>query len=146
MTKFKKAIALLLAAVLCLTLFAACGKETDPTEPTDVPPVSDETLKIGVIGPMTGGAALYGNAVKFGAQLAAKEINAAGGINGMQVELNVQDDTHDAEKSLNAYNTLKDWGMDLLVGTVTSAPCIALIVAAYIGQTERGYGSSKALR
>ena len=125
MTKFRKAIALVLAAVLCLTLFAACGK-TEPADPSNPAPASDETLKIGVIGPMTGGAALYGNAVKYGAQLAAKEINAAGGINGMQVELNVQDDTHDAEKSLNAYNTLKDWGMDLLVGTVTSAPCIAV--------------------
>jgi branched-chain amino acid transport system substrate-binding protein len=44
----------------------------------------------------------------------------------MTLELNFQDDEHDAEKAVNAYNTLKDKGMKLLVGTVTSAPCIAV--------------------
>ena len=85
MKHLRKVLALLLVAALCLCCFAACGekKPTEPTEPAD----EAGTLKIGVIGPMTGGAALYGNAVKYGAQLAAKEINAAGGINGMQVEL-----------------------------------------------------------
>ena len=124
MKHLRKVLALLLVAALCLCCFAACGekKPTEPTEPAD----EAGTLKIGVIGPMTGGAALYGNAVKYGAQLAVQEINAAGGINGMQVEVNVQDDTHDAEKSVNAYNTLKDWGMQILVGTVTSTPCIAV--------------------
>ena len=60
------------------------------------------------------------------AKIAVDEINAAGGINGYQVEFNPQDDEHDQEKSVNAYNTLKDWGMQLLLGTVTSAPCIAV--------------------
>ena len=54
------------------------------------------------------------------------EINADGGINGYQIEFNFQDDEHDAEKSVNAYNTLKDWGMQVLMGTVTSAPCVAV--------------------
>ena len=125
MKHIKKVLALVLVAVLCLCCFAACGdKEPATTEPAETDAAG--TLKIGVIGPMTGGAALYGNAVKYGAQLAVQEINAAGGINGMQVELNVQDDTHDAEKAVNAYNTLKDWGMQILVGTVTSTPCIAV--------------------
>ena len=125
MKHIKKVLALVLVAVLCLCCFAACGdKEPATTEPAQTDAAG--TLKIGVIGPMTGGAALYGNAVKYGAQLAVQEINAAGGINGMQVELNVQDDTHDAEKAVNAYNTLKDWGMQILVGTVTSTPCIAV--------------------
>ena len=87
-------------------------------------------LVIGGIGPITGAAAVYGNAVKNGAQLAVNEINAAGGVNGMTLELNFQDDEHDAEKSVNAYNTLKDAGMKLLVGTVTSAPCIAVSAEA----------------
>lgn len=86
----------------------------------------DETFKIGGIGPMTGAAAVYGNAVMNSIQIAVDEINEAGGINGFQVEFNPQDDEHDAEKSVNAYNTLKDWGMDILLGTVTSAPCIAV--------------------
>ena len=58
--------------------------------------------------------------------MAVKEINAAGGINGAQIELNFQDDEHDAEKAVNAYNTLKDWGMQALLGAVTSVPCIAV--------------------
>lgn len=58
--------------------------------------------------------------------LAVKEINADGGINGIQIEFNFQDDENDAEKAVNAYNTLKDWGMQALLGTVTSAPCVAV--------------------
>ncbi|MDO4299114.1 MAG: ABC transporter substrate-binding protein [Lachnospiraceae bacterium] len=85
-----------------------------------------ETFKIGGIGPMTGAAAAYGTAVMNAAQIAVDEINEAGGVNGAQLEFNPQDDEHDAEKSINAYNTLKDWGMQMLLGTVTSAPCIAV--------------------
>ena len=83
-------------------------------------------IKIGGIGPTTGGAAVYGLAVQHGAQLAVDEINAAGGINGCTIEFNFQDDEHDPEKSVSAYNTLKDWGMQALMGTVTSGPCIAV--------------------
>ncbi len=88
--------------------------------------MADEVWKIGGIGPTSGGAAVYGQAVKNAMEIAAEEINAAGGINGYQVEINFQDDEHDAEKSVNAYNTLKDWGMDVLLGTVTSTPCQAV--------------------
>lgn len=85
-----------------------------------------ETFKIGAIGPMTGAAAVYGNAVMNAAQIAVDEINEAGGVNGVQLEFNPQDDEHDAEKSVNAYNALKDWGMQMLLGSVTSTPCIAV--------------------
>ena len=84
------------------------------------------TFKIGGIGPLTGSTAIYGQAVMNAAQMAADEINAAGGINGYQIEFNPQDDESDAEKAVNAYNTLKDWGMQMLLGTVTSQPCIAV--------------------
>lgn len=87
---------------------------------------SGDAFKIGVIGPLTGPAAAYGVAVKNGVDLAVKEINEAGGINGTMIEYNAQDDEHDPEKSVNAYNTLKDWGMQMLVGSVTSKPCIAV--------------------
>lgn len=83
-------------------------------------------FKIGVVGPLTGPAAAYGVAVQNGVDLAIKEINAAGGINGTMLEMNAQDDEHDPEKAVNAYNTLKDWGMQMLVGAVTSKPCIAV--------------------
>ena len=71
------------------------------------------TFKIGGIGPITGGAAIYGQAVMNAAQMAVDKINADGGINGYQVEFRFEDDEHDAEKSVNAYNTLKDWGMQM---------------------------------
>ncbi len=82
---------------------------------------------IGGIGPTTGTAATYGEAVKNGAELAVKEINEAGGINGVPIRFEWQDDENDAEKSVNAYNTLKDKGMQILMGTVTSQPCAAVV-------------------
>ena len=82
-----------------------------------------EAFKVGGIGPITGGAAVYGQAVKNAAELAVNEINAQGGV---QFEFKFEDDEHDAEKSVNAYYNLKDWGMQMLLGTVTSAPCIAV--------------------
>ena len=85
---------------------------------------SAAAFKIGGIGPTTEGAAIYGNAVKNGAQIAVDEINAEGG--DIQFELNFQDDANDAEKSVNAYNNLKDWGMQILMGTVTTTPCVAV--------------------
>ncbi len=88
--------------------------------------LADDVWKIGSIGPVTGAAAAYGSAVMESAQIAVDEINAAGGINGFQVEFNPQDDELDAEKAVNAYNTLKDWGMQMLLGTVTSGSCIAV--------------------
>ena len=118
----KKFLALVLTFAMVFA-FAACGQKTE-TGKTDGDAAN--TLVIGGIGPVTGAAADYGIAVKNGAQLAVDEINAAGGVNGMKLELKFQDDEHDAEKSVNAYNTLKDDGMQALIGTVTSVPCIAV--------------------
>ena len=85
-------------------------------------------VKIGVIGPMTGAAASYGVSVAQGAELAASAVNALGGI---QIELNIQDDQHDPETSINAYNALWDWGAQMILGTVTTGPCIAVGAEAY---------------
>lgn len=87
------------------------------------------TLKVGVIGPLTGGAALYGNAVDNGAAIAVEEINAF--HPEFQIELNSQDDEHDAEKSVNAYNNLKDWDAQTIIGCVTTTPCVAVASEAY---------------
>lgn len=84
------------------------------------------TFKIGGIGPTTGAYAIYGLAVQNAAQLAVDEINAAGGVNGYNLELNFQDDEADPEKSVNAYNALKDWGAQMIVGSTTSGACIAV--------------------
>ena len=122
----KKFLSLTLAAVMAFGL-AACGSSSSSSASGSTSAAAEgTTFKIGGIGPVTGGAAIYGTAVKNAAQLAVDEINANGGINGAQVEFNFQDDENDAEKSVNAYNTLKDWGMQILMGTVTSTPCIAV--------------------
>ena len=121
MKKLTKLASVVLAAAMVMSSLTACGGSNAGSANADA-----TTFKIGGIGPITGGAAVYGQAVMNGAQIAIDEINAAGGINGYQVEFNPQDDEHDAEKSVNAYNTLKDWGMQHLLGTVTSAPCIAV--------------------
>ena len=118
MKNLKKVLAVLVALTLVVTCFAACGGNEKPEE-------NDNVLKIGFSGPLTGDYAQYGNGVKNGAQLAIDEINAAGGINGMKLELNAQDDEGDPEKAVNAYNTLVGWGMKLSLGTVTSGACIA---------------------
>lgn len=135
--KFKKAASLLLASVLVVSSFAACGNKEESTSDSGSKSEaasddgstgeSSEAFKIGGIGPVTGDAAAYGIAVKNGIQLAVEEINADGGINGKQIEYKFEDDEHNAEKSVNAYNTLKDWGMQMLIGTVTSTPCTAVV-------------------
>ena len=120
MKNLKKVLAVLVALTLVVTCFAACGGNEEPKEDENT-----NVLKIGVSGPLTGDYAQYGNGVKNGAQLAIDEINAAGGINGMMLEFNAQDDEGDPEKAVNAYNELVDWGMHLSLGTVTSGACIA---------------------
>ena len=91
-----------------------------------VPAMADGTFKIGAIGPLTGDAANYGLGVVNGAQIAVDEINEAGGIAGAQIEYKYEDDELDSEKSVNAYNTLKDWDMQILVGSTTSGCSIAV--------------------
>lgn len=125
MKKFKKVLSLCLAGAMVLSM-AACGNSNGGTNGGN-DSTGGTVFKIGGIGPTTGGAAVYGNAVKNAIELAVTEINENGGVNGVKIEYNFQDDEHDAEKAVNAYNTLKDWGMQVLVGTVTSAPCEAVV-------------------
>ena len=120
MKLWKKAVSLAIVSVLALSM-SACGDSGNKSTG------STDTFKIGGIGPTTGDAAIYGKAVKNGAQLAVDEINKNGGINGKKIEYKFEDDQSDAEKSVNAYNSLKDWGMQMLVGTVTSNPCTAVV-------------------
>ena len=133
MKNMKKIAALGMSAVMVAGMMAGCGSSSDSSSSTADSAQSTEaaadgaTFKIGGIGPITGGAAIYGQAVMNAAQMAVDKINADGGINGYQVEFRFEDDEHDAEKSVNAYNTLKDWGMQMLMGTVTSTPCTAVV-------------------
>ena len=124
MKMWKKAASVMLASAMVFSL-AACGSSGDSGKSGGSS--DSDTFKIGGIGPTTGDAAIYGTAVKNGIQLAVDEINAAGGINGKQIEYKFEDDQADSEKSVNAYNTLKDWGMQALIGTTTSTPCTAVV-------------------
>lgn len=117
----KKFISVMLVAAMAVTALTGCGSNSGSLSKKDA-----DKYYIGGIGPTTGATAIYGTAVKNGAQIAVDEINAAGGINGKQIEYRFEDDQNDAEKAVNAYNTLKDWGMQMLVGTTTTAPCIAV--------------------
>ena len=125
----KKLLSMALAAVMVLGLCACGGESTEETSTEGTETTSSAqgaAFKIGGTGPLTGTAAIYGIAAKNGAQIAVDEINALGG--DIQFELRYEDDVHDAEKAVNAYNTLKDWGMQLSLGSVTSKPAEATSV------------------
>ena len=112
--KIRKLFAALLALCCMVSMFSVAAAE--------------DALKIAVIGPMTGGAAAYGVAVANGAKIAVEEINAKG---GMQVILAIQDDEADPEKGINAYNSVLDNGAQMILGTVTTAPCLAVSAQAF---------------
>ena len=135
MKKLHKIFSVVLASCLVMSLLTGCGgnnnKNADNNTSADNTADAGTTggagvFKIGGIGPITGNNAVYGLAVKNAIEIAMDEINEAGGVNGYTFELNYQDDESDPEKAVNAYNTLKDWGMQLLIGTVTSGPCVAV--------------------
>ena len=145
----KKIIALLLSCAMCFALLTACGSngstsgnkggsaagasasgssESKPAEGVSSDGGLTGTLKLGAIGPITGAAATYGKSVMGGANIAVDEINKA--ANGFSIEFNAQDDENDAEKSVNAYHNLQDWGAQAIVGSVTTNPCIAVSAEA----------------
>lgn len=93
-----------------------------------LPAMAEGALKIGFIGPLTGAAAVYGTSAKQGGEIAVNEVNALG---GPQIEFMTEDDEHDAEKSVNAYNSLMDKGAQLIIGCVTTTPCVAVSAVAY---------------
>ncbi len=109
----KKVLVLTLCLAMCLTLFAGCGSSE-----------YDDVIFIGASGPLTGAAATYGISVRNGAQIAVDEINAAGGINGMQIYFEMADDEHDTQRANTVVNTLIDDGMQVFMGAVTTAPSL----------------------
>ena len=126
----KKYLALAMAFVLVAAVFAGCGNSsagtatTAPAAPAgDAAPAGTGTVKIGMSGPLTGGASAYGLAVKAGMEVAVEEINAKGGL---QIDFNAQDDEADGEKAVSAYNVLKDWGMQVMAGQVTTGSALAV--------------------
>ena len=115
----KKFTAMMLAMLMVIAMLAGCGSSAPAADAPAAAPAADGAIKLGMCGPLTGGAAVYGTAVQAGMEIAVEEINAKGGL---QFALNCQDDEHDTEKAANAYNALKDWGMQIMAGPVTTAP------------------------
>lgn len=111
----KKVLSVLLAAVMVAAMFAGCGTEKGYTS-------ENTEYVIGVSGPLTGAAAIYGTAVQNSAQMAVDEINAAGGLNGVNFKLVMLDDQHKADKVAGNYSALLESGMQLSLGTVTTDP------------------------
>ena len=113
MKKMKQFVSLMLTSAMAAGMMSASVFAAD-------------AFYIGASGPLTGPAANYGTAVVNAAQIAVDEINEAGGINGYQIEYKGEDDELDSEKSVNAYNALKDWGMQILLGPTTTGCAIAV--------------------
>ena len=111
----KKVFAFVMAACMAATMFVGCTPKKGEEEAARV-------IKVGTSGPLTGGNAMYGNAVANGLKLAFEEINAQGGL---QFEVNAQDDEADAEKAVNAYTALMDWGMQIMAGPPTAGSAAA---------------------
>lgn len=141
MKTFKKVMALVMVAALCVCCFAACNKgttdDTTSSTPADsssaadgssTPAADGAAFKIGSTGPLTGDAAIYGKAVMNAAQIAVDEVNAAGKI---KLEFKGEDDVADGETAVNAYNKLMDWGMQILMGPVTTGSSIAVGAKSY---------------
>lgn len=126
---FKKFMVVALALAMVFT-FAACGGSSDSGSSDEGSADSAAAvLKIGSSGPLTGGASIYGQAVQKGAEIAVAEINEANP--DLQIEFKMEDDEADGEKSVNAYNKLKDWGIQMMMGTVTTGACITTSAETY---------------
>ena len=133
----KKTIAVVLAVVMLMMGAIACNSSNTPaattndtttTTTTTTTTASAGVIKIGATGPLTGGAAIYGQACANAAAIAVEEVNALGGL---QFELKYEDDAHDAEKAVNAYAALKDWGVQVTLSSVTTKPALATTTLNY---------------
>lgn len=135
MKKWNRFLSVVVASAMVTAMLTGCGNSGGASAPVSSDPAQSNAadgasgasaFKIGGVGPTTGDNAIYGLAVKNAIQLAVDEINLAGGVNGYLFETNFQDDEADPEKAVNAYNSLKDWGAQMIVGAVTSGSCIAV--------------------
>ena len=127
----KKVFAFTMALAMVAASFAGCGNSSSTDTAATTAAAGETTaavqgtgtVKIGMSGPLTGGASAYGLAVKAGMEIAVEEINAK---DGLQLEFNAQDDEADGEKAVSAYNVLKDWGMQVMAGQVTTGAALAV--------------------
>ena len=139
-----KKLTKLLSLVLCLAMLfslAACASKDDTTtdtssdtsdtaDTTDTTSDGEKTVRLGLIGPMTGDNANYGTSTRDGAQIAVDEINEAGGVNGYTFVLDTQDSQGDPDSAVSAYGKLMDSGMNVSLGCVLSGEAQSVITAA----------------
>ncbi|NLW70097.1 MAG: ABC transporter substrate-binding protein [Eubacteriaceae bacterium] len=117
----KKIFAIILSAMLLLSM-TACGGGGEKEA---------ETIKVGILGPHTGELAVYGLAVRYGAEMYFKQVNDAGGVNGKMIEVVNYDDQGDATMAVTGFTSLVDDGIVALVGEVTTGNCRAVVDEAY---------------
>lgn len=120
MKKVMKLLCLALCVALAASCLVSCGDKKEEEAN------GDKTIVIGSTGPLTGDAAVYGIAVKNAAELAVKDVNASGILGDIKLEFKMEDDVADPEKAPAAYNKLKDEGMKIFAGTVTTGACLAV--------------------
>ena len=124
----KKLLCFVMVLALVLPTFASCTKEN---EKISVPSFSEDTIKIGVSGPLTGGAAVYGTAIYNSAVLAISEINEMGGLDGVLFSFEMVNDEHKPDLIDINYANLVERGMQISLGTVTTAPGLNFKELAY---------------
>ena len=109
-------------------VLTACGGSSSSTAASAAgsAAASGDTIKIGVMGPLTGNVSVYGQAVVNGAALYLKQVNANGGINGKQIEILTEDEQGDATQAVNCFTKMVDEGITALVGDVTTTPTLAV--------------------
>lgn len=131
----KKLLSIALVAIMALSTLAGCTApaaiEASAADATTAdaaqPAASGETIKVGILGPHTGDYAVYGLAVKNGAQLYIDQVNAAGGINGKQIETIVYDNKGDSTEAITAFTRMVDEGITALIGDVLTGNTIAVV-------------------
>lgn len=122
--KMKKTIAMLLSCAMVFGLLAGCGGDKNNT-------ASGGEIVIGLLANTTGDAAVYGISVRNGAMLYIDELNAKGGINGKTVKVIEYDDKGDPTESINAYSRLVSDGVTAIIGSVLTAPTMAVADETY---------------
>ncbi len=120
---FMKKFAVVMLSLVMVLAMAACGGSSGGSSDSGSES-AEAVLYVGATGPLTGGASFYGNAVKQGAMIAAEEINAS--ETEFRIEFRMEDDEADGEKAVNAYHVLQDWGVQVVLGSVTTGSCVAV--------------------
>lgn len=125
-TTRRAAVLTVLSALLGLIALAPLGA---------VPAAAQETIKVGLIDPLTGGSSFYGQSLLRGAQLAIDEANAKGGVLGKKIELVVEDDRSvPADGTSAAIKLITRDNVVAILGTFNSSVSLA------VGDVARRYG------